>query len=123
MYVGRHDLRLEYRPRVRRGVPYMYVGYLATWLWPGQVTETGNAAEVQYAGRSWTLTAGRRTAVCAGRACEFRHAPLLEYGRLYLPPDMFHSITGWHMDYRSQRHSDEIHLYTDAGQAPSQPPT
>ena len=114
-YVDDKQAELSYPPRIRRDLPYMYVGYLATWLWPGQVTERGRSADVQYAGRAWIFVTRSRNAVCDGRTYRFEHAPIGVGGRIYLPPDMFYAITGWKAEYQ---HISEDRVYINAPEPP-----
>jgi len=85
-------------PRIREGVPYIYVGYLESRLWQGEVQTAGNTASITYKDKEWRVTADSRTAMQGETATEFSHPPLVIQEYLYLPAEMIEAITGWHVD-------------------------
>jgi len=99
-----------YPPRMRSGAPYIYVGYLDSLLWRGRVQVEGQAAQIQYAGRTWQVVADSKTATVDGEAREFEQPALMIEGYLYFSPQMINAITGWHVEYVAEENT--VYIYS-----------
>ncbi len=104
------ELVPNYPARIRRGVPYFYVGYLQSALWRGEVEAHEEGADITYRGQTWHLRAGNETVAAGTRSIKASHCPLLIGERLYLPPEILQAITGWHMTYVPK--GNTVYLYT-----------
>jgi hypothetical protein len=108
-------------PRMREGVPYLYVRYLQSLVWQGTLVATPEAATIQYHGHEWVLRADDRSATVDGTPREFEHPPLSIRGYLYLPPEVIHAITGWRAEY--VRRDNTVYIYSHReGEAPPEVP-
>jgi hypothetical protein len=97
--------------KIRDGKPYLYVGYLGSAIWRGQVSgKKDDSAVVEYRGQTWHLRAGNETVAAGTRSIKASHCPLLIGERLYLPPEILQAITGWHMTYVPKENT--VYLYT-----------
>lgn len=118
--IGEHEVDPEYPPVVRARVPYLYVGYLSSLVWPGEVQTGPDSAEVAYRGRKWQLRAGQSTVAADEETRSFAQVPRLFEGYLYVPSDIIAAITGWHVDYVA--HERAVYVYSRLGEGPG-PPT
>ncbi|MFO7948589.1 MAG: hypothetical protein R6V19_17440 [Armatimonadota bacterium] len=94
------ELAPLFPPRIRNGGLYLYIGYFQSYLWAGDVKSSGpEEATVEYGGKTWRLTAGRRAAHVDEGNQEFPTAPLAINGYLHLPVEIVEAISGWNVTY------------------------
>lgn len=110
---------LAFPPKIRAQRPYLYVGYLGSAIWRGQVSgKKDYSAVVKYRGKTWTLKADSREALVDGAPRQFPQSPLMIRGYLYLPACLIEAITGWHMTYVPRENT--VYLYTTASRSSPQ---
>lgn len=110
--IGPRAFSLAFLPKIVRGVPHFCVVYFDSAIWPGKVELEGETAEVKYAGRTWTLTAGRTSATVDGRQVQLADRPLMLGGYMYLPPSVINELTGWHVAMRTDGQGEVVCVYS-----------
>ncbi len=96
---GREFFKPVFPCRVLRGVPYVYVGYLESLIWRGEVEATEASATTRYADTTWAVTAASGSVDVDGQQRAFTQQPRTIAGYLYLPPEIIKAITGWEVEY------------------------
>jgi hypothetical protein len=108
--IGDAEVTLNFPIRMRSETPYVFVGYLQSAIWRGQVEADGGRAKITYKGRPWQVTADSPEVLVDGKHRRFAHPPLVIQDYLYLPSDMIEAITGWHIEYVKK--DNTVYLYT-----------
>jgi hypothetical protein len=99
-------------PRIRDGVVHVYVGYLSSFIWPGRVEMSEDAALIEYADSTWGVTDDWAKATVNDRTRTFQESPRRIAGYLYLPSEMVTAITGWEVKYSEG--DNTVHLLKPA---------